>query len=242
MTLRSLIFDVDGTLADTEEAHRCAFNEAFSELGLDWDWTKERYSHLLRITGGKERLAAYIHSLELAPEDRESVAGRIETIHQVKTRNYTRMVQAGAVPLREGVAQLLDEAQDASIRLALASTTTYANIDALLTSTLGAGALQRFAAIGAGDQVPHKKPAPDIYEYVLREMQVSPDECVAIEDSANGLSAAKAAGLYTIVTPSDWTATEDFTAADMLLPSLGQLGLRDIHRHFSTPSFHLPAD
>ena len=242
MILRTLIFDVDGTLADTEEAHRCAFNEAFWQMGLNWNWTKVRYSHLLRITGGKERLATYIRSLDVTPTERESLIGRIEAIHQAKTRNYTRMVQAGAVGLREGVARLLDEAEDARIRLGLASTTTYANIDALLSNTLGAGALQRFAVIGAGDQVSRKKPAPDIYEHVLRELQASPDECVAIEDSSHGLSAAKAAGLYTIVTPSDWTAAEDFSAADMLLPSLGPLGLRDIHHHFSTPSFHLTAD
>jgi HAD superfamily hydrolase (TIGR01509 family) len=242
MILRTLIFDVDGTLADTEEAHRCAFNEAFWQLGLDWNWTKVRYSHLLRITGGKERLAAYIRSLNVGAETRATLIGRIDAIHQAKTRNYTRMVQSGAVGLRDGVARLLDEAEDARIRLGLASTTTYANIDALLSNTLGAGALQRFAAIGAGDQVSRKKPAPDIYEHVLREMQASPDECVAIEDSALGLSAAKAAGLYTIVTPSDWTAAEDFSAADMLLPSLGRLALSDIHHHFSTPSFHLTAD
>jgi HAD superfamily hydrolase (TIGR01509 family) len=242
MILRTLIFDVDGTLADTEEAHRCAFNEAFWQMGLNWNWTKVRYSHLLRITGGKERLATYIRSLDVTPTEREALIGRIEAIHLAKTRNYTRMVQAGAVGLREGVARLLDEAEDASIRLGLASTTTYANIDALLSNTLGSGALQRFAVIGAGDQVSRKKPAPDIYEHVLRELQASPDECVAIEDSSHGLAAAKAAGLYTIVTPSDWTAAEDFSAADMLLPSLGPLGLRDINHHFSTPNFHLTAD
>ena len=242
MILRTLIFDVDGTLADTEEVHRCAFNEAFWQLGLDWNWTKIRYSHLLRITGGKERLAAYIHSLKVDAAERETLFGRIDAIHKAKTHNYTRMVQSGAVSLRDGVAKLLDEAQDASIRLGLASTTTYANIDALLSNTLGSGALQRFAVIGAGDQVSRKKPAPDIYEHVLRELQASPDECVAIEDSSHGLSAAKAAGLYTIVTPSGWTAAEDFSAADMLLPSLAPLGLHDIHHHFSTPSFHLTAD
>jgi beta-phosphoglucomutase-like phosphatase (HAD superfamily) len=242
MILRTLIFDVDGTLADTEEAHRRAFNEAFWQMGLNWNWTKVRYKHLLRITGGKERLATYIRSLDVTPMERAALIGHIEAIHQAKTLNYTRMVQAGAVGLREGVARLLDEAEHARIRLGLASTTTYANIDALLSNTLGSGALQRFAVIGAGDQVSRKKPAHDIYEHVLRELQASPDECVAIEDSSNGLSAAKAAGLYTIVTPSDWTAAEDFSAADMLLPSLGPLALRDIHHHFSTPRFHLTAD
>jgi beta-phosphoglucomutase-like phosphatase (HAD superfamily) len=242
MILRALIFDVDGTLADTEEAHRRAFNEAFWQAGLDWHWTKIRYSHLLRVTGGKERLAAFIRTLAASPAEREELNERIPYIHEAKTRNYTRMMHAGLVALRQGVERLLDEAHGAGIRLALASTTTYANIEALLGSTLGAGAIQRFAAISAGDQVPRKKPAPDIYVHVLRQLQASPDECVAIEDSANGLAAAKAAGLFTIVTPSDWTRAENFSAADMVLPSLEALGLRDIDRELNTPSFHLTAD
>jgi len=139
------------------------------------------------------------------------------------------------------VARLLDEAEDARIRLGLASTTTYANIDALLSNTLGSGALQRFAVIGAGDQVSRKKPAPDIYEHVLRELQASPDECVAIEDSSHGLSAAKAAGLYTIVTRATGPR-RGFFGRGYVAAVVGTAGTADIHHHFSTPSFHLTAD
>src|ERR1700686_1843171 len=98
MTLKALIFDVDGTLADTEEAHRCAFNEAFQQLGMDWNWSRPKYAHLLLTAGGKERLAAYIHSLPLAQAERRALIGRIDTIHRAKTENYTRMVLAGEVP------------------------------------------------------------------------------------------------------------------------------------------------
>jgi beta-phosphoglucomutase-like phosphatase (HAD superfamily) len=221
MKLGALVFDVDGTLADTEEAHRCAFNEAFQQLGIEWNWSRPMYAHLLRTTGGKERLAAHIASLPLGPTERQLFAERIEEIHRAKTSNYTRMVLAGEVPLRDGVARLLDEAARRRIRLGIATTTTFANIEALLCTCLGAGALNRFAVIGAGDDVARKKPAGDIYEYVLRRLGAAPDECVAIEDSANGLCAAKSAGLFTIVTPSYWTRTEDFSAADLVLPSLG---------------------
>jgi HAD superfamily hydrolase (TIGR01509 family) len=230
--LKALIFDVDGTLADTEEAHRQSFNDAFLQVGLNWNWSKPRYAHLLAVTGGKERLAAYIASLPLSANDRRELTSRIGLIHQTKTEIYTRRILAGNAPLREGVARLLEEAARQRIRLAIASTTTFANIEALLRTALGWDALQRFAVIGAGDQVAAKKPAPDIYEYVLRELQLSATECAAIEDSENGLRSAKTAGLYTIVTPSYWTAMEDFSAADLVLPSLvPQLGIREIDEH-----------
>ena len=252
MKLKALIFDVDGTLADTEEAHRGAFNEAFREHGLDWNWSRPRYAQLLLTTGGKERIAAHIDSLGLGPQDRSALYERIGAIHHTKTANYASMILAGQVPLRDGVERLLEEADRAQIQVAIASTTTLANIETLLRTALGADALDRFAAIGAGDQVRKKKPAPDIYSFVLRELARTADECVAIEDSVNGLTAAKSAGLFTVVTPSYWTQTENFSWADMVLPSLGSparplppraaamvghsmLGIRELDRHLHTP-------
>ncbi len=138
-----------------------------------------------------------------------------------KTEIYTALVLAGQAPLRDGVVRLFDEARGANVLLAIASTTTYANIEALLRVNLGRNALERFAVIGAGDMARNKKPAPDIYEFVLRRLGAEPRVCVAIEDSANGLMAAKGAGLCTVVTPSYWTRTEDFSSADLVLPSLG---------------------
>jgi beta-phosphoglucomutase-like phosphatase (HAD superfamily) len=161
------------------------------------------------------------------------------------------MVAGGQVSLRDGVERLIDEAARANIQLGIASTTTLANIEALLRRTLGRYAMQRFAVVGAGDQVRHKKPAPEIYRFVLRELARSAADCVAIEDSANGLKAAKAAGLFTVVTPSLWTASEDFSSADLLVPSLGSaerplppreaalvghtmLGIRQIDQHLNS--------
>ena len=223
MKLKALIFDVDGTLADTEEAHRSAFNEAFEQLGIAWNWSRPKYAHLLLTTGGKERIAAYIDSLDTSTEERRALLNRVAEIHEAKTRNYTRLVLEGGVPLRDGVERLLDDAAQSRISVCIASTTTFANIEALLRTHLGAGALDRFAVIGAGDHALKKKPAPEIYDYVLRRLDASPDDCVALEDSANGLRAAKAAGLYTVVTPSYWTKTEDFSGADLVLPSLGSI-------------------
>lgn len=221
MRLKALIFDVDGTLADTEEAHRCAFNEAFARHGLDWHWSRAKYAELLKTTGGKERLREFIGGLDAAAGERRLLLERVADIHRTKTEIYTALVESGAVTLRDGVERLLDEAGAAGLQLAIASTTTLENIETLLRSTLGPHAARRFAVIGAGDQVRRKKPAPDIYHFVLRALARSPHECAAIEDSANGLKAARAAGLFTIVTPSFWTRDEDFSDADLVLPRLG---------------------
>lgn len=230
LSLKALILDVDGTLADTEEAHRRAFNEAFRSHGLDWNWSKPQYAELLLTTGGKERIAAFAKTLFLPAADRAAVIEKIPALHKAKTANYTRIINSGEVPLRDGVERLLDEARAAGIRLGIATTTTFENIQALLHTTLGPAALDRFEVIGAGDQVAHKKPAPDIYLHVLEKMGLPAEACVAIEDSVNGLGAAKAAGLFTIVTPSYWTQGEDFSEADLMLPSLGSAARPLTHR------------
>ena len=202
MTLEALIFDVDGTLADTEEAHRVAFNLAFERRRLNWAWSAAEYRELLKITGGKERIAAYIDSLPMDASSRRRLTETVPAIHADKTRFYSAVVADGAVPLREGVARLLDEALDAGCKLAIASTTTAVNIDALLSATLGPRGLDMFSVIACGDQVRAKKPAPDIFELALRGLDLLPEHVVAFEDSPNGLRAARAAGLRTVVTPT----------------------------------------
>jgi HAD superfamily hydrolase (TIGR01509 family) len=217
--IKAIIFDVDGTLADTEEAHRQAFNGAFAEHRLDWHWSTSDYARWLAVTGGKERLAAFVDSLSVPIEERTALKKRIPAIHRTKSDHYARLVRTGRVPLRAGIRRLLGEAESAGVTLAIASTTTRENIDALLGAHFGEGAARRFGVIGAGDAVQHKKPAPDIYRLVLRELGESSADCVAVEDSGQGLAAAKRAGLFTVVTPSDWTAGEDFSDADLLLAS-----------------------
>ena len=219
MKIKAIIFDVDGTLADTEEAHRQAFNGAFSEHGLDWHWSTADYARRLAVTGGKERLRAFVESLPLSSDERAALETRIPAIHRTKSERYARLVRMGRVPLRAGIERLLKEAASAGVTLAIASTTTRENIDALLGAHFGHGAAGRFSVIGAGDAVPHKKPAPDIYRFVLRELGESAADCVAVEDSGQGLAATKRAGLFTVVTPSDWTSGEDFSDADLLLSS-----------------------
>jgi HAD superfamily hydrolase (TIGR01509 family) len=221
MAIEALIFDVDGTMADTEEAHRIAFNQAFERFALGWTWNPTQYRALLSVAGGKERLRAYIEHLALPLAERKRLAALVPSIHIEKTSFYTSVVNDGGVPLRDGVARLLDEARQAGCRLAIASTTTAANVDALLRSTLGCGGLDMFSVIACGDAVRAKKPAPDIYHLALRHLGLQAGRALAFEDSGNGLRSATAAGLWTVVTPTFWTQGQDFSAAGLLLPRLG---------------------
>lgn len=224
--MKAIIFDVDGTLAETErDGHRVAFNLAFAEAGLEWDWDAALYGELLAVTGGKERIRYYVERYRPDVAQRPDFDALVKTLHETKTRHYVRLVADGALPLRPGVAALIDTARSTGLTLAIATTTTPENVTALLRATLGAEAESWFAVIGAGDIVPKKKPAPDIYLWVLERLGLPAADCLAIEDSANGLKSALAAGLSTLVTPGIYTAGEDFTGASAVLPSLDGVSL-----------------
>lgn len=223
MSLEALIFDVDGTLADTErDGHRLAFNRAFSEAGLDWEWSEEVYGELLTVTGGKERIRHYVANYRPDFDIPADFDEQVAALHAAKTRFYTDMMQRAEIPFRPGVTRLLSEAREAGLRLAIATTTTPANVTALLGSCGVPGIESWFEVIGAGDVVPKKKPAPDIYDYVLEKMDLSPEVCVAFEDSENGIRSSVAAGLRTVVTINEYTRDHDFNGALIVLDSLGE--------------------
>lgn len=223
--LEALIFDVDGTLADTErDGHRVAFNQAFAAAGLDWSWDEELYGRLLSVTGGKERIRFYIDEFRPDYQKPENFEQKVADLHAAKTDYYTRLLDEGRIPLRPGVKRLLNEARKAGVRIAIATTTTPANVSALLRNTLGEDAESWFDVIGAGDIVPAKKPAPDIYEYVLKEMSLHPDQCMAFEDSRNGILASQGASLPTIITVNGYTDKDDFSGAVLVLDQMGEPG------------------
>jgi len=222
--IKALVFDVDGTLADTErDGHRVAFNRAFSDAGLDWDWSVELYGRLLSVTGGKERIKFYLKEFNTAFEAPEDLGAFVAQLHASKTEHYKNLMAEGRVPLRPGVERLLREALAANVPLAIATTTTADNVSALLENTLGPDSIGWFAEIGAGDIVPAKKPAPDIYTWVLQRLGLTGEQVIAFEDSGHGVTSAADAGIERIlVTTNDYTEGQDFSRATLVIDHLGE--------------------
>lgn len=220
--LQALLLDVDGTLADTEDLHRQAFNAAFAQAGLDWDWDQVLYGELLAVTGGKERMHHFIErerpNIDLPADANGFIAG----LHASKTQYYVDALASGQVPLRPGVERLLREARAAGLRLAIVTTTTPDNVIALLEHSFSQPATDWFEVIADAGVVPKKKPAPDVYDYALDKLGLPAEACLAIEDSLNGLRAAATAGVASLVTVNRYTEQQDFTGALVVLDHLGE--------------------
>jgi HAD superfamily hydrolase (TIGR01509 family) len=218
---RALIFDVDGTLAETEELHRRAFNATFAAAGLAWHWTEADYRALLKTGGGKERMARHRAETGAATPDDASIAA----LHRAKTARYGALIASGAIALRPGVGALIAAARKAGLQIAVATTTSRPNVDALAHACWGRPADAVFDVLATGDEVARKKPAPDIYRLALDRLGLDASQAVAFEDSRIGLLSARAAGLAVVVTPSCYTAGEDFAGAAIVLPDLSGLDL-----------------
>ena len=222
--MSALIFDVDGTLAETERyGHRVAFNRAFADAGLNWYWSESLYGKLLSISGGKERLH---HFLTHYVSDSESITNKeqlVKQLHTAKRHHYHQILQDGEIGLRSGVKRFLKEAHQAGIRLAIATTSSLESVRLLLATNLGEEYQNYFEIIAAGDIVPQKKPSPDIYQYVLDKMALSPQNCLAFEDSQQGLKAATTAKIKTVITVNNYTLDQDFSDAVLVLDHLGEL-------------------
>ncbi|MDH2917840.1 MAG: HAD-IA family hydrolase [Sideroxydans sp.] len=223
MTIKAIIFDVDGTLADTEDGHRKSFNQAFADEGLDWNWDVAMYDKLLKVTGGKERIKYFVSDFLQGYNKPADFDDFVKNLHAVKTKHYTTMLAAGSIPLRPGVKQLIEQAHAAGITLAIATTTTPQNVSALLEVALGKDWESYFSANGCGDIVPHKKPAPDIYFWVMEKLGLTGADCIALEDSENGLRSSLAAGIKTYVTINHYTRNQDFTGAAAVFDDLSDL-------------------
>ena len=222
--LKALLFDVDGTLADTEkDGHRIAFNMAFEEAGLDWHWSVEDYDWALQVTGGKERMRFFVDERHPNVPEGVDLDVMIPELHAAKTRHYTELLGEGKIPLRPGVERLVREAREQGLRLAIATTTTPANVTALLSNTLGPESVDWFEVIAAGDIVPAKKPAGDIYVWAMDKMNLDADDCIALEDSHNGLLAAHDADLKAVViTVNHYTENHHFNGATTVVDQFGE--------------------
>jgi HAD superfamily hydrolase (TIGR01509 family) len=228
----ALIFDCDGVLADTErDGHRPAFNQTFREFDLPAHWSVDEYGKALRIGGGKERMAALLTPELVAeaglPTDAEGQAAEIAKWHKRKTEIYVEMARAGRLPPRPGIARIARNAHAAGWQLAVCSTSAEPSVRAILENAIGRD-LTADVLVLAGDVVPAKKPAPDVYLLALERLSAGPAECIVVEDSRNGLLAATAAGLTTVVTVNDYTRAEDFHEAALVISSLGDPGIDPI--------------
>lgn len=226
MSIQSLIFDVDGTLSVTEEAHRKAFNLTFAENGLDWRWDREIYATLLLTTGGKERMAAFAQNFLHEEPD----MARIDELHRRKTARYAQLLAEGGAPLRPGIRELIEDARRAGLHLAVATTTNLPNVDALVQVNWGCPAEDVFETIAAGDMVKHKKPAPDVYELALAQLNLPAQECLAFEDTSHGVASARAAGLRVVAVPSAYSRNQDFSQALVRKAEYSALTLEELLR------------
>jgi HAD superfamily hydrolase (TIGR01509 family) len=220
-TLQALIFDCDGVLVDTErDGHRVAFNRAFARQGLDVTWDVPCYGELLKVAGGKERMR---HFFDRAgwPDGIADRDAFIRAIHQHKTDEFMAIIESGQLPLRPGVARLVDEALAAGVALAVCSTSNERAVTLVVEKLLGPARRQGFQAILAGDVVSRKKPDPEIYDLAAQRLQLASDRCVVVEDSRNGFLAARAAGMHCVVTTNGYTQHEDFSQADLVVSELG---------------------
>jgi HAD superfamily hydrolase (TIGR01509 family) len=222
LRLKAVLWDVDGTLAETErDGHLVAFNAAFHELDVPWRWSEQRYGELLRVAGGFERLMFDMESQPLAPVSQEERNVLARRIHALKNRRYVELVASGTLPLRAGVREVFDECAAAGLRMAIVTTTSRSNVQALLCAHLGPQWRDRFAAVVCAEDAPVKKPDPQAYRLVLERLQLRPDQTVAIEDSAMGLAAATVVGIPVVVTRSIYFSEDPVPGALAVGPSLG---------------------
>ncbi len=219
--MKALIFDCDGVLVDTErDGHRIAFNRAFFHFGLNIEWSVDLYGELLKISGGKERMR-YFFQENGWPENATDHDPYVKDLHKVKTDLFMQIIESGELPLRSGIARLIDEAIEAGLKLAICSTSNERSVNLIAQKMLGRARYERFDHILAGDVVSRKKPDPEIYNLAKERLGLRGEECLVVEDSRNGLLAVKGAGLRCLVTTSAYTAKEDFSEADLVVEELG---------------------
>jgi HAD superfamily hydrolase (TIGR01509 family) len=219
--MEALIFDCDGVIVDTEkDGHRIAFNKAFFLKGIAAAWDIDQYKQLVHVAGGKERMTHYFNQT-VWPEQYSDKDLLISELHKLKTELFMDLIQSGALPLRPGVARLVDEAIDNDIKLAVCSTSNERAVNTIVDVLLGEERKKKFSAILAGDVVARKKPDPAIYLLCQQQLGIHPSQCVVVEDNRNGLMAAKSAGMICLVTTNPYTQSEDFTEADLVVDQLG---------------------
>jgi HAD superfamily hydrolase (TIGR01509 family) len=221
MKLKGIIFDVDGTIADTEDIHRQAFNHTFKEYGIDWHWPANDYREILLISGGKERFRKYLKEDEELKNKIDDHEDFVQKLHKSKSKHYRKLLKSDGIQFRPGVIRLINEAREQGIQIGVATSSSMANLRTLFKKVLNIEPNELFNSIVTSDTVQDKKPSPAVYQCVLAGLGLDADHCIAIEDTQNGNLAALAAGLKTIITTHAYTIDNDFTGASIVADHLG---------------------
>jgi HAD superfamily hydrolase (TIGR01509 family) len=218
--IKAVFFDQDGVIIDTErDGHRVSFNETFKEFGYDVEWGVDYYHELLQIAGGKERMKHHLNTQGFGkPVLAEEVDELIKALHKRKTAMFVEMIEGGRLPLRPGIKRFMQEAMKAGLKLGVCTTSNEKAAQAVAYKVLKD---INFDFVLAGDVVEKKKPAPDIYLLGLEKAGLKPEEVMVVEDSRNGVLAAKAAGMHVIVTTNHYTEKEDVSDGDIVVTCLG---------------------
>ncbi len=222
MLLSAVLFDVDGTISETEDFHRKSFNEAFKEFNLDWFWDEAIYTELINIGDGKERIEYYIKRAWPEMLEYKNLTKYINSIHKVKNEIFKDFVLDSDIKFRPGVLRLINELKEKNVRIAIVSSTTQEDLFTLFKKGLNMDPNSTFDLIAHGGCTENKRPSPEIYEWILEKMRIAPQSCVAIEDSLRGLRSAVNANINVLVTPSIYTKKEDFKEANIVVSSLGE--------------------
>ena len=218
--IKAIIFDQDGVIIDTErDGHRVAFNKTFKEFGFEFEWDVNYYHELLQVAGGKERMRHHLHTKgfgrEVKPEEEDEL---IKALHKRKTEIFIELIKEGALPLRPGIKRIMKEAMNRGLKVGICTTS---NEKAAYVVAYGILKDIKFDFVLAGDVVEKKKPDPEIYLLGLKKGCLKAEECIVVEDSRNGLLAAKAAGMNVVVTTNHYTEKEDLREADIIVNCLG---------------------
>lgn len=223
MNIEALIFDCDGVLVDTErDGHRVAFNEAFSKLNIPVKWSVSEYKELVRIAGGKERMKAFFEKKGWPVDypDREEL---IKQLHKIKTDLFMGLITSDRLQARPGILRIIDEAIEKKIPLAVCSTSNEKSVNLIVEHIIGKHRSRFFQAILAGDIVKKKKPDPEIYNLCKKKLNINPANSIVIEDSRNGLVAAKKAGFRCLITTNEYSSEENFDEAEKVVTELGDI-------------------
>ena len=220
MSIKAVFFDQDGVIIDTErDGHRVSFNMTFKEFGFADEWDVEYYHELLQIAGGKERMRHHWKTKGFSkPLTEEEIDNLVKEMHKRKTALFVELIETGKLPLRPGIHRFMKEAMEAGLKVAVCTTSNEKAAKAVTEKVLSD---IKFDLVLAGDVVQNKKPDPEIYNLALSKLGLKPEEVFVVEDSKNGVKAAKAAGMKVIVTTNHYTEKEDVDAGDVIVSCLG---------------------